>query len=67
MGDADIHPLVLPPDAAREINVLQRAASIVLHKPLQEDFGLAVAEAMWKGKPVIGSFAGGIPCRSSSR
>jgi trehalose synthase len=61
VGDADIHPLVLPPDAAREINVLQRAASIVLHKPLQEDFGLAVAEAMWKGKPVIGSFAGGIP------
>jgi trehalose synthase len=60
-GDADIHPLVLPPDAAREINVLQRAAAIVVHKPLQEDFGLGVAEAMWKGKPVIGSFAGGIP------
>ena len=60
-GDADIHPLVLPPDAAREINVLQRSAAVVLHKPLHEDFGLAVAEAMWKGKPVIGSFAGGIP------
>jgi trehalose synthase len=60
-GDADIHPLVLPPDAAGEINILQRAAAIVLHKPLQEDFGLSVAEAMWKGKPVIGSFAGGIP------
>jgi trehalose synthase len=60
-GDADIHLLVLPPDAAREINVLQRSAAIVLHKPLHEDFGLTVAEAMWKGKPVIGSFAGGIP------
>jgi len=60
-GDADIHPLVLPPDAAREINVLQRAAAIVLHKPIKDDFGLGVAEAMWKGKPVIGSFAGGIP------
>jgi len=60
-GNADIHLLVLPPDAAREINVLQRAAAIVLHKPLHEDFGLTVAEAMWKGKPVIGSFAGGIP------
>lgn len=59
--DPDIHLLVLPPDAAREINVLQRAAAIVLHKPLREDFGLNVAEAMWKGKPVIGSFAGGIP------
>lgn len=60
-GDPDLHPLVLPPDAAREINALQRAAAIVVHKPLQEDFGLAVAEAMWKGKPVIGSAAGGIP------
>jgi trehalose synthase len=60
-GDADIHLLVLPPDAAREINVLQRSAVVVLHKPLHEDFGLTVAEAMWKGKPVIGSSAGGIP------
>jgi len=59
--ERDIHALVLPPDAGREINALQRAASIVIHKPIQEDFGLAVAEAMWKGKPVIGSFAGGIP------
>ncbi len=59
--DPDLHALILPPDAAREINALQRAATIVVHKPLQEDFGLVVAEAMWKGKPVIGSFAGGIP------
>ena len=59
--DPDIHPLVLPPDAALEINALQRAAAIAVQKPLQEDFGLTVAEAMWKGKPVIGSFAGGIP------
>jgi len=60
-ADPDIHPLVLPPDAAREINALQRAAAIVVHKPLQEDFGLGVAEAMWKGKPVVGSSAGGLP------
>lgn len=59
--DPAIHPLVLPPDAALEINALQRAAAIVIQKPLHEDFGLGVAEAMWKGKPVIGSFAGGIP------
>lgn len=59
--DPDIHPLVLPPDAAQEINALQRASAVVIQKPLQEDFGLTVAEAMWKGKPVIGSFAGGIP------
>ncbi len=60
-NDPDIHALTLPPDAGREINALQRAAAIVVQKPLQEDFGLTVAEAMWKGKPVIGSFAGGIP------
>lgn len=59
--DPRIHVLVLPPDAGREINALQRAATIVVHKPLQEDFALAVTEAMWKGKPVIGSLAGGIP------
>jgi trehalose synthase len=58
--DPDVHVLVLPPDAACEINALQRAATIVIHKPLQEDFGLAVSEAMWKGKPVIASTAGGI-------
>ena len=62
-GDAEVHPLVLPPDAALEINALQRAATVVVHRPLREDFGLAVAEAMWKGKPVVGSFAGGIPAQ----
>jgi trehalose synthase len=47
-------------DANLEINALQRAATIVLQKSLREGFGLTVAEAMWKGKPVIGGFAGGI-------
>jgi trehalose synthase len=62
-GDAEVHVLVLPPDAALEMNALQRAATVVVHRPLREDFGLAVAEAMWKGKPVVGSFAGGIPAQ----
>jgi trehalose synthase len=62
-ADGDLHVLVLPPDAAREINALQRAAAIVVHRPLREDFGLGVAEAMWKGKPVVGSSAGGIPAQ----
>jgi len=62
-SDPDVHALVLPPDAALEINALQRAATIVIHRPITEDFGLSVAEAMWKGKPVIGSFAGGIPAQ----
>jgi trehalose synthase len=58
--DPDIHILLLPPDANLEINALQRAATIVLQKSLREGFGLTVAEAMWKRKPVIGGFAGGI-------
>jgi trehalose synthase len=58
--DADVHILQLPPEADVEINALQRAATVVLHKPLKEGFGITVSEAMWKGKPVVGSEAGGI-------
>lgn len=58
--DPDVHILVLPPDAHRKINALQRAADVVLQKSTREGFGLTVAEAMWKGKPVIGGDVGGI-------
>jgi len=33
----------------------------VLQKSIREGFGLGAAEAMWKGKPVIAGFAGGLP------
>ena len=59
--DADIVILELPPDAHGQINALQRAATIVVQKSVQEGFGLGAAEAMWKGKPVVGGFAGGLP------
>jgi trehalose synthase len=59
-NDPDIHVLLLPPDAHRTINALQRAADIVVQKSLREGFGLTVTEAMWKGKPVIGGDTGGI-------
>ena len=59
-GDRDIHVLLLPSDAHREINALQRAADIALQKSVREGFGLTVTEAMWKGKPVIGGDVGGI-------
>ncbi|HXF81888.1 MAG TPA: glycosyltransferase [bacterium] len=59
-GDPDIHVLVLPPTAHLEINALQHAADIIIQKSTREGFGLTVAEGMWKGKPVIGGFAGGI-------
>lgn len=59
-GDPDIHVLLLPSDAHRTINALQRAADIVIQKSIREGFGLTVAEGMWKGKPVIGGDTGGI-------
>ncbi len=55
-----IHILMLPPDAHRTINAIQRASKIVIQKSLQEGFGLTVTEAMWKYKPVIGGDVGGI-------
>jgi trehalose synthase len=58
--DPDIHLLLLPPDANRTINALQRAASLVVQKSLREGFGLTVTEALWKGQPVIGGNTGGI-------
>jgi len=58
--DPDIHVLQLPPEADREINALQRGATIVIQKALKEGFGVTVSEAMWKGKPVIGGTAGGV-------
>jgi trehalose synthase len=42
------------------VNALQRRAAVILQKSLREGFGLTVAEAMWKGTPVIGGNVGGI-------
>jgi trehalose synthase len=58
--DPDLKILMLPPDAHRTINALQRSAIVVLQKSLREGFGLTVTEALWKGKPVIGGACGGI-------
>jgi trehalose synthase len=60
-NDPDIYVLLLPPFSDRDINALQRIATIVLQKSVKEGFGLTVSEAMWKGKPVIGGAVGGIP------
>jgi trehalose synthase len=59
--DPDIAVIVLPPDPQIELNALERAATIAIQKPLKADFTIEVATAMWKGKPVIGTIAGGIP------
>lgn len=59
--DPDIHILLLPPFSDKDINALQRVATVIIQKSLREGFGLTVSEAMWKGKPVIGGATGGIP------
>jgi trehalose synthase len=42
------------------VNALQRHATAVVQKSLMEGFGLTVAEAMWKSRPVLASAVGGI-------
>jgi trehalose synthase len=42
------------------VNAIQRHATVVVQKSLQEGFGLTVAEAMWKSRPVVASAIGGI-------
>jgi trehalose synthase len=59
--EKDIHVIFLPPSSDIEINALQRGSTVVLQKSLREGFGLTVAEALWKGRPVIAGAVGGIP------
>ncbi len=58
--DKDIHILLLPQNDI-EINALQRASTVIVQKSIREGFGLTVAEALWKAKPVVASDVGGIP------
>ena len=59
-----VHLALLPMEDAEEnaviVNALQRRADIVAQKSLAEGFGLTVAEAMWKGRPVVATRVGGI-------
>ncbi len=58
--DQDIHVLELPPFSDFDINALVRGSTVVIQKSIKEGFGLTVAEALWKRKPVIGGAVGGI-------
>ena len=53
-------PMNDPVENALVINALQRHAAVVAQKSLAEGFGLTVAEAMWKSRPVVASAVGGI-------
>jgi trehalose synthase len=53
-------PMQEPVENAIIVNAIQRHASVVTQKSLAEGFGLTVAEAMWKGRPIVASAVGGI-------
>ena len=59
-----IHLACLPmadiEENAAIVNALQRHATVVVQKSIMEGFGLTVAEAMWKSRPVVASAVGGI-------
>jgi trehalose synthase len=59
-----INLVTLPMDDVEEnaaiVNAVQRHAAIVVQKSLKEGFGLTVAEAMWKARPIVASAVGGI-------
>ncbi len=61
---ARVHVVSLPMIDAEEnaamVNAIQRHAAVVVQKSLAEGFGLTVAEALWKGRPVVASAVGGI-------
>lgn len=59
-----VHLVSLPTEDVEEnavmVNAIQRYATVVVQKSLQEGFGLTVTEAMWKGRPLLASAVGGI-------
>ncbi len=59
-----VHLCCLPMDDVDEnahlVNALQRRASVVVQKSIEEGFGLTVTEAMWKARPVVATAVGGI-------
>jgi len=45
---------------AATINAIQRRSDVVVQNSIAEGFGLTVAEAMWKERPVVATRVGGI-------
>lgn len=59
-----VHLAALPMEDSEEnaaiVNAIQRRSQVVVQKSLAEGFGLTVAEAMWKRRPMVASRIGGI-------
>jgi trehalose synthase len=61
-GDQDIFLFSnLTNVGAIEVNAFQALADVVIQKSIREGFGLVVAEALWKGRPLVAGRVGGIP------
>ena len=58
--DPDIHALIMDPIDS-DVNAIQSAADVIVQKSIKEGFALTVTEALWKKKPVVASYVGGIP------
>jgi trehalose synthase len=60
-ADPDVHLFTDPARVDQhEVNAFQMGADVVLQRSLREGFGLVVAEAMWKARPVVATPVGGI-------
>lgn len=66
--DNDIHIFTnLTGVGSMEVNAFQTACDVAIQKSIREGFGLAVAEALWKGTPMVAGNAGGIPMQMPGR
>ncbi len=66
-GDKDIFLFSnLTNVGAIEVNAFQSIADVVIQKSIREGFGLVVAEALWKARPMVASRVGGIPMQMAA-
>ena len=60
LGSREERIMIISRQDGALVNALQCRAAVVVQKSIREGFGLTVAEAMWKGTPVVGGNVGGI-------
>jgi trehalose synthase len=61
-GDPDVHILNNFNNVGSvEVNAFQSHSDVLIQKSTREGFGLTVAEAIWKARPMVAGNVGGIP------